>query len=484
MAGGAGEPLDSLLERQLGRRPRGSVAIALTCPWGAPAVIETAPYLEDGTPFPTAFYLTCPFAVDSVSRVEAGGGVRAFRDRVTCDEEFADALARLEAWYQVRRRRAAQPPPGAAYDEGRVLDRGIGGPESAQQASCLHAYVAALLAAAVAHPEAAAEWLELAAGLGAAWCDDARCLPAGPLLTRRAAMDVGTNSVRLLVADRAVGGPEGPPTAVLRRALVTRLGEGVAQSGVLGEEACRRTEAAVARLVREARILGAGAITLVGTSAARTAANGPSFISALGQRYDVRAGVLPAESEAKLAFLGATLDVPGSVVMVDVGGGSTEIVTWGEGEVVVSVSLELGCVRDTERWFSVDPPLPEECGALCRHVERLAGPMAAQFRGADTLVAVGGTATTLAALELGLERYDPKAVHLTSLARDGVLCLAESLCRLDLASRAALPCMQPGRAEVIVAGTLILLRIMDILGQPVAVVSERDLLDGVIIAAD
>ena len=195
-------------------------------------------------------------------------------------------------------------------------------------------------------------------------------------------------------------------------------------------------------------------------------------------RSDISAGVVSGEMEARLAFLGATLDVPGDSVVIDVGGGSTELARLDHRGIPRVRSYECGCVRDTERFLRADPPVDHERDALRRYVRGLVAAEASAFTGAETLVAVGGTATTLAALVLGLERYHPDAVHHTMLSREQIEQAIERLASLSPPERAALAVMQPGRADVIVAGAEILLQAMDILGYGLVLVSERDLLDG------
>ena len=483
----ADDDVATIIRRQLGRPARGVVDVAVWCPHGAPAVVQTRPYLEDGEPFPTAFYLTCPSAGDRLAEAEAAGGVRRLREEVAGDPDLAAALEWLQEWYRAGRRRLAAPGPHC--DDGAVFDAGIGGPTDVSSATCLHAYAGALLAAlvnAVDTPDTLRDrWVQLLEQWGDLWCRDARCLGRGPRLRRRAAIDVGTNSVRLLVADLSVAtseAPAAPPAPVVRRAQVTRLGEGLAPGGGLAEGAMERTRAAVGRYVREARVLGASAVTVIGTSATRAAADGPEFMRQLGEELSVAAGVATGTMEARLAFFGATMDVPGDVALVDVGGGSTELVRWGGSDGLCARSLELGCVRDTERFVHSDPPLPDELRSLREHADSLLEPLAGEFAGAATLVAVGGTATTLAALSLGLERYNPDAVHHTMLSREQVRRQIDRLASMTPSERAALPTMQPGRADVIVAGAEILLRVMESMGYGLILVSERDLLDGAVAA--
>ncbi len=370
--------LAAMVEAQTGRPPRSLVGVAVTCPFGFPAVVQTSPYLEDGSPFPTLLYLTCPSATQAVSREEAAGGVGALRRLARDSPERRAALLELETRYRTRRSQLAKP---RAIDGGAVLRAGIGGPPL-DEASCLHAYTAALLAATDGWfgasegtraedtpPEAAPfapapsdataqQWRDLLAERGELWCGDRTCASFAPGGWRRAAIDLGTNSVRLLVADLV----DGRPRTVVRRASVTRLGEGLEATGRFSPEARQRTAALVAEFVAEARQTGVETIALVGTSACREAADGAEFVDGLGREHAVNARVVSGEEEARLSFLGATLDITGDVVLLDIGGGSTELVRTGADGALAAVSVAVGCVRGTERWFTSDPPSPKGAG--------------------------------------------------------------------------------------------------------------------------
>ena len=476
-----------VVSTQLGRPARGLQAVAVLCPHGLPAVIETRPYLEDRTPFPTLLYLTCPTLVTRVSTAEAAGGVEALRELTRGD--LAEEFESLAIRYRRRRENVAGAATAAAdgpgrMDGGAVLAAGVGGPADPGNAACLHAYVAAVLAEQ-------AGWLgpsegdvlvrALVAPLGPLWCTDARC--RGPeSRERRAAIDVGTNSVRLLVADIERSGEDAPPVTVIRRATVTRLGEGLNRSGSLGEAAMARTNAAVEGFVREARSLGATSITLVGTSATRDAENGLPFVRELGRQLGITAGVATGEMEAALTYAGATLELPDDVVLMDLGGGSTELVRRQPDGRLLTTSLDVGCVRASEAWLLSDPPSARERVEVRREAamafERAGDP----YRGATFLAGVAGTVTTLSALILGLDAYDPDSVHLSVFTREQLGAQLERLAGLSREERVALPTMQPGRADVIVAGAEILAAALETLGYDEVVVSERDILDGIILA--
>ncbi len=525
--------LHSVVRSQLGRTPRGSWRVAAVCPFGLPAVIETPPYLDDGAPFPTLFYLTCPSAVEEVSRVEAAGGVERLRRRLRDAPLLAASLDEVDRRCRERRHELAGAVPNVArVDDGAVLNRGVGGPAGADEATCLHAYTATLIAAragVLGDPPGgdppADETLRDLDGLlsnaGPLWCSDARCvalLPGSP--SPRAAIDVGTNSVRLLVG--VLGGAAGVRTLV-RRARVTRLGAGFERTGPLDPEAVRRTAEAVADFVKEARGLRVETIDLVGTSASRDAADGPEFIASLGRELGVRTRVASGPEEAMLSYRGATLDLPGEdAVVIDVGGGSTELVravgrrgacdspallrtgaradtVAGGPPAVDAVSLDLGCVRGTAAWFRSDPPSTEERVAARRVAREAFEPFAGRFgaflsataseRAAPSrtharLVGVAGTITTLACLILELGSYDSDAIHLQRFSRTELVRQVDRLAALDPDERAALPCMQPGRAGVIVAGGEVLLGAMEALGWTEVTVSERDNLDGILLETE
>ncbi|MBN1458352.1 MAG: hypothetical protein JXA57_02365, partial [Armatimonadetes bacterium] len=320
------------------------------------------------------------------------------------------------------------------------------------------------------------------------WCRDGRC-SRWDTGRRPAAIDVGTISVRLLVADVV----DDRPQTLVRRAEVTRLGEGLRPNGLLMEDAKRRTAEVVKRYASEARVQGADSIVLAATSAARNAVDGEEFINDLGRDNGIEALVLPGETEAELAFTGASLDVGGDPVVLDIGGGSTEVMRRLENGEVRVVSLEIGASRATEQWLRSDPPTPREIANAYQEAQwafkRIGFTFSASgslgpkgVEGAERrLVGVAGTVTTLACLDAGLQEYDAEVLHLRTLAVESVRGLVEHLGSLTVRERAALPCMQRGRAPVIVGGAVILLAAMETLGYDELAVSERDLLDGLVL---
>jgi exopolyphosphatase/guanosine-5'-triphosphate,3'-diphosphate pyrophosphatase len=308
-------------------------------------------------------------------------------------------------------------------------------------------------------------------------------------MTRVAAIDCGTNSIRLLVADVPAAGAH---TDVLRRMEIVRLGQGVDATGRLAPEAVERTRKVLADYASTARELGVEAVRMVATSATRDAANRGDFEdmvrATLGQLPDVVTG----SEEAELSFLGATASLDraaaahGSAppeppfLVVDIGGGSTEFVL-GDGEVRAARSVDIGCVRLTERHLRSDPPPPAEIDAAERDIRAALDQVTADVPvgEAATLVGLAGSVTTVAALALGLPAYDADAIHGSRISRDAVRAVTAGLLTATRAHRAALPVMHPGRVDVIGAGALILRVIMDAFDLGEVVVSEHDILDGI-----
>ena len=211
---------------------------------------------------------------------------------------------------------------------------------------------------------------------------------------------------------------------------------------------------------------------------------GDKSASALGADNQAVAVVLSGAEEAELAYTGASLDVPGDFVVLDVGGGSTELITRASDGEVEAVSLDLGASRATERWIASDPPSPLELAAVYRESASAIELLRPRFgAGTGRLVGVAGTVTTLACRDAGLQSYSSEAIHLRTLSLESVDRLVARLAGMTVAERAALPCVQAGRASVIVGGAVIVKAAMEALGYGELTVSERDLLDGLVLAA-
>jgi len=297
---------------------------------------------------------------------------------------------------------------------------------------------------------------------------------------RAATIDIGTNSVLLLVAD-SEGGALRP---VLERATVTRLGEGVDKNRRLLPAARERTLACLSDYAQQLRTLGVSRLDAVGTSAMRDAAGGQDFVARAAAILGVAPRVIDGNEEARLTFAGALSGLPapsgtsenGKVTVFDIGGGSTEIIVGTSSattrRIAAAVSLNIGSVRLFERHVRSDPPSAEEMRNVQRDV-RLALVDAPKPDEDATLVGVAGTVTQLAALELELTPYDSTRVHGHRLTRRSVDRLAARLASLDLAQRRALPGMEPARADVLVVGSAIAQAVLEWSGASEVVVSDR-----------
>jgi exopolyphosphatase/guanosine-5'-triphosphate,3'-diphosphate pyrophosphatase len=306
---------------------------------------------------------------------------------------------------------------------------------------------------------------------------------------RVGAIDCGTNSIRLLVAD--IDPTTGSLTDVVRRMEVVRLGYGVDRTGFIAPEAMSRTLAMAREYAAQCRELGAQDVRFVATSASRDASNAAEFVagvSAAFGHYGITPEVISGDEEAALSFRGATGGLrahalPGPYLVVDLGGGSTEFVR-GEASVESALSVDIGCVRMSERHLHTDPPTAGEVAAAVRDIDAAVDRAATvvDFRGIASLVGLAGTVTTITAHALGLDSYDPARIHLTELSPERVLEACRSLLHQSRAERAALGFMHPGRVDVIGAGALIWHQVVSRLarqGVERVVTSEHDILDGI-----
>ncbi|MFJ6697412.1 exopolyphosphatase [Streptomyces sp. NPDC091272] len=299
-------------------------------------------------------------------------------------------------------------------------------------------------------------------------------------MTRVAAVDCGTNSIRLLVADAD------PATGELvdldRRMTVVRLGQGVDRTGRLAPEALERTFAACREYASVIEAHGAQKIRFVATSASRDAENRDEFVAGVLDILGVEPEVISGEQEAEFSFTGATKELAGrgeDYLVADIGGGSTELVAGREG-VRAARSVDIGCVRLTERHQPSAPATPDQVAAIRADIEAaldLAGRTVPLGEG--TLVGLAGSVTTVAAIALGLDAYDPAAIHHARIPYEKVREVTAMLVAATHDEKAAIPAMHPGRVDVIVAGSLILLALMERAGAAEVVVSEHDILDGI-----
>jgi exopolyphosphatase/guanosine-5'-triphosphate,3'-diphosphate pyrophosphatase len=293
---------------------------------------------------------------------------------------------------------------------------------------------------------------------------------------RVAVVDLGTNSTRLLVADVVDRSVED----VSRRTEITRLGEGVDARGRLLPEPIARVRNVLTDYRREAEALGAQRVLAVATSAVRDAENGEAFLGEIEWSYGFKTRLLTGEEEARLTFRGAAAgrQLQRPTLVIDIGGGSTELIVGADGSTTWHDSLDIGGVRLTERYLPTDPPERNELDACTAAVhDLLSSRVPADIRPAEA-IGVAGTITTLAALDLGLDEYDAERVHGHRMTRDAVRAQLQRLAAVPLAERRRIPALDPKRAPVIVAGALILDTAMDHFALADLEASERDLLQG------
>lgn len=298
-------------------------------------------------------------------------------------------------------------------------------------------------------------------------------------VSRVAAIDCGTNSIRLLVADVE----NGTVTDRVRDTRIVRLGAGVDRTGRLSDEGLRRTRDALRDYAAIIRAHDTTTVRMIATSATRDAQNRDVFLDLVHTELDVLPDIVTGLEEAALSFAGAAsvLDAgDGALLVADIGGGSTELVR-GDGATLQAHSMDVGCVRLTERHLADDPPTPPQVEAVVRDVRAaledarrdvaLDGPL--------TFVGVAGTVTTVTGMALGLSRYDSASIHGASISAEQIRDVTARLVGMTRDERTAVPVLHPGRVDVIVAGALVLRTLVDEAGFDTMIASEHDILDGI-----
>ncbi|GGX99209.1 Ppx/GppA phosphatase family protein [Streptomyces anandii] len=308
-------------------------------------------------------------------------------------------------------------------------------------------------------------------------------------MTRVAAVDCGTNSIRLLVAD---ANPEtGELVDLDRRMTIVRLGQDVDRTGRLAPEALARTFAACREYAEVIKEHGAERLRFMATSASRDAENRDEFVRGVVEILGVEPEVITGDQEAEFSFMGATRELTGRddltrpFLVVDIGGGSTEFVV-GDDHVRAARSVDVGCVRMTERHLVrdgvvSDPPTEGQIAAIRADIEAALdlAEETVPLREAHTLVGLAGSVTTVSAIAQELPEYDSAVIHHSRVSRDRVREITEALLHATHAERSAIPSLHPGRVDVIGAGALVLLAVMERIGAREVVVSEHDILDGI-----
>jgi exopolyphosphatase / guanosine-5'-triphosphate,3'-diphosphate pyrophosphatase len=308
----------------------------------------------------------------------------------------------------------------------------------------------------------------------------------GGVVSRRvAAIDCGTNSIRLLIAD--IDAERAELTDVVREMRIVRLGEGVDRTGRLSEAALTRTIGALRDYRQVIARESAAAVRMVATSATRDAENAQEFVSRVKEVLGIVPEVLTGDEEARLSFTGATRELaaesgwPPPYLVADIGGGSTEFVLGGPDGIRGALSVDIGCVRLTERHLHGDPPTDAEIAAASRDIDLALDAVAAAVPAGEamTLVGLAGSVTTVAGIALGLTAYDPARIHHSRITAAQADAVTRQLLGQTRAQRSAIGVMHPGRVDVIGAGALVLDRTMSQFGFPEVLVSEHDILDGI-----
>ncbi|RAV31379.1 DUF501 domain-containing protein [Corynebacterium heidelbergense] len=515
----------AIMEKQLGRAPRGAVEVSYYTPDGQPAVVMTHPKLPDGTPFPTLYYLTDPRLTAEASRLEVGGVMKTMERRLGTDPQLAaDYRAAHEHYLRTRN---ALADLGTKFSGGGMPDR----------VKCLHVLMAYVLAEGPQRVRLGTEAVALAAehqpglrgtAIPADWPTTAelgitlaqamteegaknvgfdvdqarqRVQEAGPeqQAPRFAAIDCGTNSIRLLIAEV---GDDGNLVELNRDNIIVRLGQGVDATGRFHEEALQRVDSALDVYAQRMLSYGVTDVMMGATSATRDAENREEFFEITRRHLSqvapgARAEVITGEREAELSFAGATIDLAAPdegerVCVIDLGGGSTEFVVGtvrgpgrGEATVDAAYSADMGCVRLTERYLHTQPPQPAEISEAEAYVTRLLREVEAKvdLASADRVVGVAGTMTTMTAIATGMRTYDPGRIHMASVSLERFREVARDLLHRTVEQRSELGPMHPGRADVIGGGAIVVdaftSRFLD-LGLEQITVSEKDILDGML----
>lgn len=475
-----------LVTADLGREPRGVVEVAARCACGHPLVVLTEPRLPDGTPFPTTYYLTDADLVAMCSRLEADLVMADYNERLAANPDLAEHYRAAHEHYLADRAKLG--------DVEEIRDVSAGGMPG--RVKCLHALVAHSLAAGPGvNPigDLALQELHDRGQWDAQTCSGHARAGSSKKV---AAIDCGTNSIRLLIAEVGPGFLHD----VAREMVITRLGQDVDRTGVLNPLAIERTLDAARIYAAQIQDAGVEAARFVTTSASRDAANRDEFLVPIQEITGLVPQVLSGTEEAELSFRGALSALPEGLeapyLLVDIGGGSTEFVV-GTSHAEQAVSIDMGSVRVTERFGG--EPWTEEKVRLAREWIKEQIDQAARvvdFDAVRTIVGVAGTVTTIGALIAGVEQYDPAKVHGLLPTEPDWLESLDFMVARPVADKAALPFMPEGRADVIAGGALIWEQILDRFGvldsarassgasdsarsSGVAVViSEHDILDG------
>lgn len=519
----------AIVEKQLGRFPRGMVAVGARCVCGRPLAVITRPCLEDGTPFPTTCYLTCPEAVKAVSRVEADGIMREYNELLQSDEDLKKQYERAHKYYLEFRHELAV---SLGDSEEHISQMSAGG--MPVRVKCLHALLAQTLVMGKGVNPIGDMVLERikdefdpnVCRCTTPWSDDAYATETEVVVedetiakdktaegeavksdtttcaektVQVAAIDCGTNSIRLKIAQVSEHGMKDIVPRMLR---VVRLGQGIDETHRFADDALERVRDAAHEFAQVLKEHPVDAIRFVATSATRDAENREIFEQMMIDELGVRPEVISGTEEAALSFLGATSvvsrdELQPPYLVVDLGGGSTELVLGGDGDclpahkVSAAYSMNVGSVRMTERHLHTDPPTEEEIQAAIEDIDKHiddAFKVVPAGR-ARTIIGVSGTVTTMAALTMGLQHYDHTAVDGVHIGLEQAYAVNNRFLRMPRDCRRTYATIHPGRVDVVGGGAVIWSRVLERLAKAAYedhggvldtfVASEHGLLDGI-----
>lgn len=519
----------TIVEKQLGRFPRGMVAVGARCVCGRSLAVITRPCLEDGTPFPTTCYLTSPEAVKAVSRVEADGIMREYNELLQSDEDLKKQYERAHKYYLEFRHELAV---SLGDSEEHISQMSAGG--MPVRVKCLHALLAQTLVMGKGVNPIGDMVLERikdefdpnVCRCTTPWSDDAYATETEVVVedetiakdktaegeavksdtttcaektVQVAAIDCGTNSIRLKIAQVSEHGMKDIVPRMLR---VVRLGQGIDETHRFADDALERVRDAAHEFAQVLKEHPVDAIRFVATSATRDAENREIFEQMMIDELGVRPEVISGTEEAALSFLGATSvvsrdELQPPYLVVDLGGGSTELVLGGDGDclpahkVSAAYSMNVGSVRMTERHLHTDPPTEEEIQAAIEDIDKHiddAFKVVPAGR-ARTIIGVSGTVTTMAALTMGLQHYDHTAVDGVHIGLEQAYAVNNRFLRMPRDCRRTYATIHPGRVDVVGGGAVIWSRVLERLAKAAYedhggvldtfVASEHGLLDGI-----
>jgi exopolyphosphatase/guanosine-5'-triphosphate,3'-diphosphate pyrophosphatase len=473
-----------MVSSQLQRPAKGLHSVVVRCKCGYPQVVCVSPILENGEPFPTVFWLTCPQYVKEISQLEAAGLIKDIANVLIEDRELFDRL--MEAHKDYMKTRNALLIQTSSLDKKvqKVFERtGIGGVARLDTVKCLHMHFAHYLTGG-SNPVGELVKSKMPESPGVEERCTCFCRQYDLRQFMFASIDVGTNSTRLLITRYT---DEGEFERVFDAVHITRIGKGVNKTGVLMDAAIEKTINVLKGFKGDMKRFGVRKYKAVGTSALRDASNSKEFLDR-ARKEGIEIDIIGGSRESRLGYVGAVTAVRTRdnrnkrLAVLDIGGGSTELAL-GTGDKCEAVYSEnIGAVRMTEAFLKSNPSLDSEMSSLRLYIDEKLSAVLEKVRlyGVDTLIGVGGTMTTAVAICEKFVEYDPDLVHGYVLNKEQVEELIDKLRRMTVDERSTLPGLHPGRADIIVAGLVILERVLAGLGMAELVVSDQGILYGLL----